>query len=314
MDLVVNHTSDEHPWFVESRSSTDNAQARLVLVAPAAPWLPRRRARGRADQLARLLLRLHLGVGRGDRGVLPAPVRPQAAGPQLGEPRGARGRVRDDALVGRPRRRRLPDGRHQPHLQGGAPRRLAARRRRAPRPVPVRGRHRRTTPTGPRLARVPPRDARGRPGRRRARRRGAAVGGGDAGRHPRAGARPITDPARRELDMVFTVRARERRPRAGREVGPAAAAPARPQGQPRPVAGGARPRWGGTPCTGTTTTSPGSSPAGATTPGAPGRLRQDPGHRAAPAARHALRLPGRGARHDERVTGPRSATTTTSSR
>jgi oligo-1,6-glucosidase len=24
MDLVVNHTSDEHPWFVESRSSPDN--------------------------------------------------------------------------------------------------------------------------------------------------------------------------------------------------------------------------------------------------------------------------------------------------
>src|SRR5438067_4693148 len=24
MDLVVNHTSDEHPWFIESRSSTDN--------------------------------------------------------------------------------------------------------------------------------------------------------------------------------------------------------------------------------------------------------------------------------------------------
>ena len=24
MDLVVNHTSDEHPWFVESRSSLDN--------------------------------------------------------------------------------------------------------------------------------------------------------------------------------------------------------------------------------------------------------------------------------------------------
>jgi len=26
MDLVVNHTSDEHPWFVESRSSRDNAK------------------------------------------------------------------------------------------------------------------------------------------------------------------------------------------------------------------------------------------------------------------------------------------------
>ncbi len=25
MDLVVNHTSDEHPWFVESRKSKDNA-------------------------------------------------------------------------------------------------------------------------------------------------------------------------------------------------------------------------------------------------------------------------------------------------
>ena len=24
MDLVVNHTSDEHPWFIESRSSVDN--------------------------------------------------------------------------------------------------------------------------------------------------------------------------------------------------------------------------------------------------------------------------------------------------
>lgn len=24
MDLVVNHTSDEHPWFIESRKSKDN--------------------------------------------------------------------------------------------------------------------------------------------------------------------------------------------------------------------------------------------------------------------------------------------------
>ncbi|MBJ8193697.1 glucohydrolase, partial [Bacillus cereus] len=24
MDLVLNHTSDEHPWFTESRSSKDN--------------------------------------------------------------------------------------------------------------------------------------------------------------------------------------------------------------------------------------------------------------------------------------------------
>ena len=26
-DLVMNHTSDQHPWFIESRSSRDNAKA-----------------------------------------------------------------------------------------------------------------------------------------------------------------------------------------------------------------------------------------------------------------------------------------------
>ena len=33
MDLVVNHTSDEHPWFVESRSIARQPEAGLVLVA-----------------------------------------------------------------------------------------------------------------------------------------------------------------------------------------------------------------------------------------------------------------------------------------
>jgi oligo-1,6-glucosidase len=37
MDLVVNHTSSAHAWFVESRSSRDNPKARLVLVALARP-------------------------------------------------------------------------------------------------------------------------------------------------------------------------------------------------------------------------------------------------------------------------------------
>jgi oligo-1,6-glucosidase len=35
MDLVVNHTSDEHPWFVESRSSTDNPKRDWYLWRPA---------------------------------------------------------------------------------------------------------------------------------------------------------------------------------------------------------------------------------------------------------------------------------------
>ena len=39
-------------------------------------------------------------------------------------------------------------------------------------------------------------------------------------------------------------------------------------------------------------------------PGAPGRLGQDAGDGAAPAPRHAVRLPGRGARDDEHATSP----------
>ena len=32
MDLVLNHTSDEHPWFLESKSSRDNPKADCVRV------------------------------------------------------------------------------------------------------------------------------------------------------------------------------------------------------------------------------------------------------------------------------------------
>ena len=39
MDLVVNHTSDEHPWFVESRSSTDNPKRDWYWWRPARPGL-----------------------------------------------------------------------------------------------------------------------------------------------------------------------------------------------------------------------------------------------------------------------------------
>jgi oligo-1,6-glucosidase len=37
MDLVVNHTSDEHPWFVESRSSKDNPKRDWYWWRPARP-------------------------------------------------------------------------------------------------------------------------------------------------------------------------------------------------------------------------------------------------------------------------------------
>ena len=67
---------------------------------------------------------------------------PQAARPELGEPRGPPGRLRDDELVARPRRRRLPDGRHQHDLQGAAAGRRAVDARLA-----VRRRRRRSTST-----------------------------------------------------------------------------------------------------------------------------------------------------------------------
>ena len=78
MDLVVNHTSDEHPWFVESRSSTDN---------PKRDWYWWRR-RSRPPTGESSLLRAGLAARPGHRRVLPAPVLPQAAGPELGEPAG----------------------------------------------------------------------------------------------------------------------------------------------------------------------------------------------------------------------------------
>ena len=120
------------------------------------------------------------------RRVLPAPVQPQAAGPELGEPGGPRRRLRDDALVARPRGRRLPDGRHQPHLQGHD----AARRGRSPTALLGDGEPRlRLRSAHPR---VPGRDAQG---RLRGPARAPADGRGDARRHGRAGR--ATSPTRR---------------------------------------------------------------------------------------------------------------------
>ena len=92
MDLVVNHTSDEHPWFVESRSSTRQPQARLVLVASAAAGHEGGAPGAEPNNWGSFFSGSDLGVRRGDRRVLPAPVLAQAARPQLGEPRGARRR------------------------------------------------------------------------------------------------------------------------------------------------------------------------------------------------------------------------------
>lgn len=53
MDLVVNHTSDEHRWFIESRASRDN---------PGLLYLAAGQRRGRAEQLGLNFWRLRVGI------------------------------------------------------------------------------------------------------------------------------------------------------------------------------------------------------------------------------------------------------------
>ncbi len=118
IDQVLSHSSDQHPFFKESRSSRDNPKADWYVWAdpkhdgsppnnwisifggPAWAWDTRRQA------------------------VLPAQLPRRAAGLQLPQPRGAGLAARDDALLARPRRRRLPPR----HGQLLLPRQAAARR------------------------------------------------------------------------------------------------------------------------------------------------------------------------------------------
>jgi oligo-1,6-glucosidase len=59
MDLVVNHTSDEHPWFLESRSSPDNPKRDWYWWRPARQGM---QAGGGADELGQLLFRVGLAT------------------------------------------------------------------------------------------------------------------------------------------------------------------------------------------------------------------------------------------------------------
>ena len=73
MDLVVNHTSDEHPWFVESRKSKDNPYRDYYI------WREGRDGK-EPQQLGFLLQRLRLEVRCRHGYVLSPPVRGEAAG------------------------------------------------------------------------------------------------------------------------------------------------------------------------------------------------------------------------------------------
>ena len=295
MDLVVNHTSDEHPWFVESRSTRTTPKRDWYWWRPARAGTTRH-ARRRADQLGLVLLRPGLGVRRGDRRVLPAPVLAASSPTSTGRTRRSAQAVyammrwwldrgvdgfRMDVINLISKDTALPDG--------PVPT-AAVRRRRAA----LRSTGRGSTSSSHEMHRevFAGRDGTCSPS--------ARCPGVTVERGPRCSP---TRPAR-EVDMVFQfehVGLDQRRGPSGtsRPLRPAATSR-------RPSAAGRRasPTSAGTASTGTTTTSRASCPASATTASTGWRSAKTLGHRAAPAPRHAVRLPGRGARHDERAASP----------
>ena len=158
IDIVPNHVSDRHPWFVEALDGGSRLAVARPLLVPAGQGRRRQRA---AERLAVALRRLgvdpHQEPRRVARRLVPAPVRAGPARPQLGPPRRTRRARGHPALLVRPRRRRRahrlggagaqrprspgaprPDRRRQPPVR---------RPRRAPRAVPRVAAHRRQPTT-----------------------------------------------------------------------------------------------------------------------------------------------------------------------
>ncbi len=81
-ELIVNHTSDQHPWFQAARRAPKGSRKRELLRVERRPEPVQRHA----DHLHRHR-EVELGVGRRREGVLLAPVLQPPAGPQLRQSR-----------------------------------------------------------------------------------------------------------------------------------------------------------------------------------------------------------------------------------
>ena len=126
LDLVVNHTSDQHPWFQSARADPDSPYRDWYVWSETEPADRRQGIVFPGEQTRDLDLR------RAGAGLVLPPLLRLPARPELGEPGGARRDQEGHGLLAAARRRRLPDRRRAVRPRAGR-RRASTRRRRTSR-------------------------------------------------------------------------------------------------------------------------------------------------------------------------------------